>query len=66
MGYRPDNTPHRIGGVDIICAWIVAAVALLLLAVSDLAIDREVQVSLTENAAGAVLMDPARDRPAGP
>lgn len=62
MGYRPDKSPHRIGGVDIICAWIVAAVALLLLAVSDLAIDRDVRVSLT----GAVLTDPARDRPAGP
>jgi hypothetical protein len=40
MGYGIDKSPVRIGAADIICAWIVVAVAVLILALSGLAIGR--------------------------
>ena len=50
MRYRKDNSPARISGKDIVCTWIVAGAALLLLAMSDIIWDRDFEITIQDQA----------------
>ena len=52
MRYRKDNSPARISGKDIVCTWIVAGAALLLLAMSDIIWDRDIELRIHDQRPG--------------
>ena len=52
MRYRKDNSPARISGKDIVCTWIVAGTVLLLLAMTDIIWDRDIELRIHDQAPG--------------
>jgi hypothetical protein len=52
MGYRADKSPVRINIYDVMCAWILLGVVLVLLAMTELALRRDLFPPLRDTTVG--------------